>query len=71
MDLQFWAQIEFEGASANPPVRLLRPHEPVVFTLEAILMFILERVLPEFEPWIPGLTLSRPYAWHKKPPPKP
>jgi hypothetical protein len=57
VDFHFEARIEFEGTSANPPVGLLRPHEPVAFTLEMILRFIRERVLPDFEPWVPDLAL--------------
>jgi hypothetical protein len=51
VDFNFTPRIELVGALANPPVHLLFPHEPVTFTLGAILDFIRVRVLPEFEPW--------------------
>lgn len=62
VDFRFSAAIEFEGASANPPVRLLAHHEPVAVTLRHILGFIDRRVLPEFERWVPGLSVSRNHA---------
>jgi hypothetical protein len=54
VDFAFTPQIEFVGAAANPPIPLLVPHEPVDFTLDNILRFIRERVLPEFERWVPA-----------------
>jgi hypothetical protein len=52
VDFTLSAQIELEGASANPPVPLLMPHEPVAFTLDAILTIIRQRVLPGFQRFI-------------------
>jgi hypothetical protein len=54
VDFAFTPQIEFVGAAANPPIPLLVPHEPVDFTLDNILRFIRERVLPAFERWAPA-----------------
>lgn len=53
VDLDFMANIEFVGPAANPPVSLLVPSEPVPFTLNAILNYIRDRVLPELLPFVP------------------
>lgn len=52
VDFALSAQIELEGSSANPPVSLLVAHEPVAFTLDAILTVIRQRVLPGFQRFI-------------------
>lgn len=54
VQLNLGTTIEFEGVAANPPIGLLVPHEPVTFTLDAILTYIRELVLPEFAPFIPA-----------------
>jgi hypothetical protein len=60
VDFEFTANIELVGRSANPPIALLVPSEPVTFALGTILRFIRERVLPEFDRWVPDLsTVSR------------
>jgi hypothetical protein len=52
VDLDFMANIEFVGPAANPPVSLLVPSEPVLFTLKAILTYIRGTVLPELLPFV-------------------
>jgi hypothetical protein len=60
VDFTLAAQIELEGAAANPPVPLLKPHEPVTFTLGSILEVIRGRVMPAFAHWVPGLAAIAP-----------
>jgi hypothetical protein len=54
VNFNFTPNVEFVGVLANPPVHLLFPHEPVTFTLGAILDFIRGRVVPEFVQYVPS-----------------
>jgi hypothetical protein len=53
VDFTFKATVALVGALGNPPIPLLVPHEPVVFTLESIMTVIRDRVLPAMGQFVP------------------